>query len=605
VTRKRLDVVNFGPLGWLTTDKLNLIKNVLAERNQAVAFCKEERGLLKESYGLPYIIPVIEHKPWQKKKIPIPAAKMEEFTQLVQERVRTGLYKHSTSSYLSPVFCVLNGNGKLRVVHDLQPLNRVTVRDAGVPPATKEFVKSFSGRACYGLGDIMGGYDERPLHPISRPLTTFDTPLGRFQLTRLPQGATNSVAVYQAQMMWILQDKIPKHAGIFINDGSIKGPVSDYNNEWLPWHARIRRFVWEYAETLERILFRIKELGLTVSALKLAACVPALEIVGHVVCKEGRRMATSKVNKIVSWPTPVNPTEVQGFLGVVVYVRIFFPGLSQICLPLRRLTRKDSEWDWTKSCEEAFQELKVIVGQDIVLVKIDYGPEANKIKLAVDSSAHAAGAVLTQEDKDGLDRPAMYKSLLFSDVESRYSQSKLELCGVARSLKKLQTVLWGQHFELQVDAQLLIQMINAPMTRWVAFIQLFLFDVVHQPGKGFTMPDGLSRRPKGEGDSDPPLDLDEEAPLVRPLAAYSTSLEDGYQGFQEGYWQQLELFLSTLKRPEGMDGKEFKALRRQSVDFFLQAGRLMKRGSPLPRIVVTIPSKQALILQKLHEDLGH
>jgi hypothetical protein len=50
----------------------------------------------------------------------------------------------------------------------------------------------------------MGGYDERELAEESRPLTTFDTPLGRLRLTPLPQGATNSVAVYQAQMSWIL-----------------------------------------------------------------------------------------------------------------------------------------------------------------------------------------------------------------------------------------------------------------------------------------------------------------------------------------------------------------------------------------------------------------
>ena len=132
----------------------------------------------------------------------------------------------------------------------------------------------------------------------------------------------------------MLQDEIPEHVGIFIDDGSIKGPVSDYDNEFLSWHSGIQHFIWEYATTLERILFRIEESGLTVSGSKLAACVPALEIVGHVVCKEGRRMVKSKVNKILSWPNPVNPTEVRGFLGVVVYVRIFIPSLSEICLPL-------------------------------------------------------------------------------------------------------------------------------------------------------------------------------------------------------------------------------------------------------------------------------
>jgi hypothetical protein len=147
---------------------------------------------------------VVDHIPWQKKPIPIPAAIKDKYAKLVREQVRTGLYKQSTSSYSSPVFCVAKHDGKLRIVNDLQEMNKVTIKDAGHPPATEEFIKSFAGRTCYGLGDIMGDYYQRELAEESQPLTTFDTPLGQLQLTRLPQGATNSVAVYQAQMMWIL-----------------------------------------------------------------------------------------------------------------------------------------------------------------------------------------------------------------------------------------------------------------------------------------------------------------------------------------------------------------------------------------------------------------
>jgi hypothetical protein len=55
-----------------------------------------------------------------------------------------------------------------------------------------------------------------------------------------------------------------------------------------------------------------------------------------------------------------------------------------------------------------------------------------------------------------------------------------ELYGVSRILKKLQKILWGQNFELQFDANFLIQMIsspslpNVPMSRWVEFIQPFI-----------------------------------------------------------------------------------------------------------------------------------
>ena len=51
---------------------------------------------------------------------------------------------------------------------------------------------------------------------------------------------------------------------------------------------------------------------------------------------------------------------------------------------------------------------------------------------------------------------------------------------------------------------------NARMTQWVAFIQLFSFDMVHRPGKSFTMPDGLSCRPYADDESDPGSDFDEE-----------------------------------------------------------------------------------------------
>jgi hypothetical protein len=130
-------------------------------RQGALAFCPAERGLLKHSYGLPYVIPVIEHEPWQKKPIPIPAAIKDKYVELVRERIRTKLYEQSTSSYSSPVFCVKKHDGKLWIVHDLQEMNRVTIRDAGLPPATEEFIEAFAGRTCYGRGDIMGGYDKR------------------------------------------------------------------------------------------------------------------------------------------------------------------------------------------------------------------------------------------------------------------------------------------------------------------------------------------------------------------------------------------------------------------------------------------------------------
>ncbi|MBW0562449.1 hypothetical protein O181_102164 [Austropuccinia psidii MF-1] len=127
-----------------------------------------------------------------------------QLIELVWERIRTGLYEQSTSSYTSTVFCVSKSNGKLRIVNDLQDLNKIKIEYSGLPPHIEEFVDAFSGRAGYRLGDIMQGYYERELDISTRPLTKFETQLGRLQLTRLPQGLTNSVAANQSQMTWII-----------------------------------------------------------------------------------------------------------------------------------------------------------------------------------------------------------------------------------------------------------------------------------------------------------------------------------------------------------------------------------------------------------------
>ncbi|MBW0581521.1 hypothetical protein O181_121236 [Austropuccinia psidii MF-1] len=88
---------------------------------------------------------------------------------------------------------------------------------------------------------------------------------------------------------------------------------------------------------------------------------------------------------------------------------------SQVASPLPRRTRKDVDWDLDQKCKEAFHKLRRIVGEEITLKKLDYDKGAGKLKLEVDSSYSSVGAVLTQEDKEGKDRPVLYESITFQN----------------------------------------------------------------------------------------------------------------------------------------------------------------------------------------------
>ena len=72
----------------------------------------------------------------------------------------------------------------------------------------------------------------------------------------------------------------------------------------------------------------------------------------------GVEVDPSKIESVMSWNRPINPTEIRSFLGLAGYYRRFIKGFSQISTPLTKLLRKGVEFVWTAACEKSFQELK-------------------------------------------------------------------------------------------------------------------------------------------------------------------------------------------------------------------------------------------------------
>jgi hypothetical protein len=70
---------------------------------------------------------------------------MDEVLRLLQEQFDSGKYEWLASSYRSVIFVVEKKSRLLCLMHDLQPLNRVTIRDAGLPPRIDEMIEQFTG----------------------------------------------------------------------------------------------------------------------------------------------------------------------------------------------------------------------------------------------------------------------------------------------------------------------------------------------------------------------------------------------------------------------------------------------------------------------------
>jgi len=134
------------------------------------------------------------------------------------------MYEPSDALYRSHWFCVKKKSGTLRIVHNLQPLNAVTIRNAGLPPDPKQIIKSMASRSCYTILDLFVGYDHQTLDKALRDLTTVSTPVGTQQLTCMPQGWTGTVVIFHGDIVFILEPEILDPAKPFLDDTNIKGP---------------------------------------------------------------------------------------------------------------------------------------------------------------------------------------------------------------------------------------------------------------------------------------------------------------------------------------------------------------------------------------------
>lgn len=87
------------------------------------------------------------------------------------------------------------------------------------------------------------------------------------------------------------------------------------------------------------------------------------------------------------------------------YYRRFYKNLSSVAAPLTALTSPSKPFVWSPECQQSFESLTGILFCNPVLPAPDF---SLPFKLEVDTSAVGAGAVLLQEDDQGIDHPVSY-----------------------------------------------------------------------------------------------------------------------------------------------------------------------------------------------------
>ena len=126
------------------------------------------------------------------------------------------------------------------------------------------------------------------------------------------------------------------------------------------------------------------------------------------------------------------------------------PCLAEIAKPMYELLHSTKKFQWTPECQAAFEKLKKLLAERLVLSPIR---KNGTFSLYTDASDVACGAVLLQ---DG--RPVEYFSKVFTPTQQRYSTHERETFGLVCALRHSRKILQGREFKAFTD--------HKPLVHW-------------------------------------------------------------------------------------------------------------------------------------------
>jgi hypothetical protein len=214
---------------------------------------------------------------------------------------------------------------------------------------------------------------------------------------------------------------------------------------------------------------------------------------------------------------PRSRKDLRAFFGVCGWLREYVPDFTATASPLTALLVQRKVWRWTEVEQKAFDAVKFLFRQPLVLCRPD---PAKRFFLQTDVAKSGMGVVLYQQGDDGDRRIVSYSSAKFTSAESKYHSNEQECLVVVWALKKCKPLLEDNHYTLRTDNAAFtwfdkVQDGSGKLTRWAMLLKRFSFDVEHVPGKNNELPDALSRQPIDEVFVEDPAEAEAFLPPVR------------------------------------------------------------------------------------------
>ena len=363
----------------------------------------------------------------------------------------------------------------IRASLDMTDANQYIKRTRHAIPTLRELEARLNGAKHFSHLDMNDGYMQLELAEESRKLTTFYTPRGLKRFKRLHFGVNSAAEIFNEEVRKVVAQE-PNAISIY-DDILIFGKSQE-----------------EHDRSLRNVLQLWRNNGLTLSLKKSRFDLPAVKFFGKMFTREGISPDPEKVAALQTAGPPKSAAEVRSFLFFAGANADFMEGFAQVTAPLRGLMKKDSEFRWTKECQQSFESVKALLSGDTVMAYFD---PKRKTQLKTDAGPNGIAVTLKQYDTQVRRwRPITYRSRALTEVEQRYSQLEKEAKAVEWGILANQIYLYGLRdaFRVDTDHKPLVPLLTshratAPLRveRMRIRLQGFNFHLNYVPGKNAGM----------------------------------------------------------------------------------------------------------------------
>ncbi|CAG2220461.1 unnamed protein product [Mytilus edulis] len=435
-----------------------------------------------------------DHPPIRLKPYRAPLNQRKIIDKTIEELLEANIIRKSRSAWAAPIIIVSKKDKTSRMCVDYRSLNAASKIYSFPLPLIDDLLASVGKAKVMTSLDLKSGYYQVKVKESDKEKTAFVCHKGLFEFNVLPFGLASGPSLFSELVTEVLQG-LEHFSTAYIDDILIFSETEE-----------------EHLGHIQQVFDRLRQHKLKLKLKKCNFLQNETNYLGFIISKDGLKPDPEKVKAIQGMKAPSNVREVRGLIGCLSYYRRFVPSFSKIAEPIVALTRKNKVFNWTTTCQEAFEKLR----DELVKVPLLAYPDLNKpYVLYTDASDSCVGACLTQlqkspiEGENEVERPIYFLSHKLSDTQTRWSTIEKEAFAIHYALQKLNHYLYNAEFVIKTDHKPLKYILESPMQNkkiqlWALNITGYNCTIQYIPGPQNVCADFMSRLPSDEKPNENP-----------------------------------------------------------------------------------------------------